>query len=110
MEKMEIKKRLINKKFWQGKKILITGHTGFKGSWLSIWLKMMGADLYGYALTPPTKPSLFEEAKIANGMTSVVGDIRDYNKLQNFVLKCKPQIVIHLAAQPLVRNSYNFYK
>lgn len=108
MEKMEIKKSIINKKFWQGKKVLITGHTGFKGSWLCLWLRMLGANLYGYSLNPPTNPSLFEEAKIANNMSSIIGDVRDYNKFLEFILKCEPEIIIHLAAQPIVRNSYDF--
>ena len=69
---------------------------------------MLGANLYGYSLNPPTNPSLFEEAKIANNMTSIIGDVRDYNKFLEFILKCEPEIIIHLAAQPIVRNSYDF--
>ena len=67
----------MNVDFWRGKRVLLTGHTGFKGSWMSLWLQSMGANVVGYALAPPTQPSLFEEARVAEGMTSVIGDIRD---------------------------------
>jgi len=96
----------MNPAFWRGKRVLLTGHTGFKGSWLSLWLQSMGAQLTGYALTPPTSPSLFEIAGVANGMTSVIGDIRDLAQLQAVFAKHQPEIVIHMAAQPLVRYSY----
>jgi CDP-glucose 4,6-dehydratase len=92
--------------FWQGKRVLLTGHTGFKGSWLSLWLQWMGAQVTGYALAPPTNPSLFEMAEVAQGMTSVIGDIRDLAKLQAVFAEHQPEIVIHMAAQPLVRYSY----
>jgi len=92
--------------FWSNRKVLITGHTGFKGSWLCLVLSNMGADVYGYALEPPTTPSLFNEAKIDDLITSFIGDIRDYEKLLGIVQKVKPEIVIHMAAQPLVRESY----
>lgn len=92
--------------FWQGKQVLLTGHTGFKGSWLSLWLQAMGADVIGYALAPPTNPSLFEIAKVGLGMTSLIGDIRDLDKLQAVLIEHQPEIVIHMAAQPLVRYSY----
>jgi CDP-glucose 4,6-dehydratase len=84
----------------------MTGHTGFKGSWLSLWLQSMGAQVVGYSLNPPTNPSLFEVAKVGNGMTSIIGDIRDLEKLRAVFTKHNPQIVIHMAAQPLVRYSY----
>ena len=84
----------------------MTGHTGFKGSWLSLWLQSLGADLTGYALKPPTKPSLFEEARVADGMTSIEGDIRDLEHFTHCMQAAKPEIVIHMAAQPLVRYSY----
>ena len=92
--------------FWRGKRVLLTGHTGFKGSWLSLWLQSMGAELKGLALEPPTTPSLFVEAKVAQGMVSQIGDIRDYDTVLKVVAEFKPEIVIHMAAQPLVRYSY----
>jgi len=92
--------------FWKGKQVLITGHTGFKGSWLCLLLHQLGARLNGYALDPPTKPSLFVEAKIDDLVSSTISDIRDYNNLLNTVKQVQPEIVIHLAAQPLVRESY----
>lgn len=94
--------------FWSGKKVLVTGHTGFKGSWLSLWLQELGANVTGYALLPPTNPNLFDVASITNGMTSIVGDIRDYNRLKDIIIKYRPEIVFHLAAQPLVRYSYQY--
>lgn len=96
----------VNPKFWQGKRVLLTGHTGFKGSWLSLWLQSMGADLKGLALEPPTSPSLFVEARVADGMVSQIGDIREYPTVYKAVTEFKPEIVIHMAAQPLVRYSY----
>jgi CDP-glucose 4,6-dehydratase len=96
----------MNPAFWLGKRVLMTGHTGFKGSWLSLWLQSMGAQVTGYALAPPTNPSLFEIAEVAQGMTSVIGDIRDLAKLQAVFAEHRPEIVIHMAAQPLVRYSY----
>ncbi len=96
----------MNAAFWQGKRVLLTGHTGFKGSWLSLWLQSMGAQVVGYALAPPTNPSLFEVAKVGSGMTSIIGDIRDLEHLRKVFAEHKPEIVIHMAAQPLVRYSY----
>jgi CDP-glucose 4,6-dehydratase len=93
-------------KFWQGKRVFLTGHTGFKGSWLSLWLQSLGAEVTGYALKPPTNPSLFEVANVASGMRSIIGDVRDLSSLQNAIKEAKPEIVIHMAAQPLVRYSY----
>jgi len=93
--------------FWNGRKVLVTGHTGFKGGWLSIWLQCLGAKVTGYALSPPTKPNLFELAHVGNGIKhSVEGDIRDLDKLLETLEECQPEIVFHLAAQPLVRYSY----
>ena len=92
--------------FWRGKRVFLTGHTGFKGSWMSLWLQSLGAELTGYALLPPTQPSLFDEARVADGMHSIVGDIRDMAALQQAMQLVKPEIVIHMAAQPLVRYSY----
>jgi CDP-glucose 4,6-dehydratase len=96
----------VNAVFWQGKHVLLTGHTGFKGSWLSLWLQSMGAQVVGYALAPPTNPSLFEVAEVGKNMTSVIGDIRDLEHLHAVFAEHNPEIVIHMAAQPLVRYSY----
>lgn len=92
--------------FWRGKRVLLTGHTGFKGSWLALWLQRLGAKLTGYALEPPTHPSLFELAGVAEGMTSVLGDVRDYRHVAAVVRDVRPEIVIHMAAQSLVKQSY----
>ena len=97
----------VNRDFWFGKRVFLTGHTGFKGSWLSLWLQALGADLTGYALKPPTIPSMFEAAKVAKGMTSIEGDIRDLAFLYQIMKSARPEIVIHMAAQPLVRHSYH---
>lgn len=91
---------------YRQRKVLITGHTGFKGSWLCLLLHKLGADVYGYALDPPTNPSLFNEAKIGDLMTSFIGDIRDYDHLLKTMQQVQPEIIIHMAAQPLVRESY----
>ena len=96
----------MNANFWQNKKVLITGHTGFKGSWLSLWLQSVGANVIGYALKPPTTPSLFEVAKVGDGMTSIIGDVRDSKYLQAIIAQHQPEIIFHMAAQPLVRYSY----
>lgn len=96
----------MNQEFWQGKRVLLTGHTGFKGSWLSLWLQSMGAQVVGYALAPSTKPSLFEVAAVGGGMTSTIGDIRDLEHLRAVFNEHKPEIVFHMAAQALVRYSY----
>jgi len=96
----------MNPKFWEGKRVFMTGHTGFKGSWMSLWLQSMGAELTGFALKPPTNPSLFEVADVAAGMKSIVGDVRDFGALQQAMKDANPDIVIHMAAQPLVRYSY----
>ena len=96
----------MNALFWSGKKVFVTGHTGFKGSWLSLWLQQLGAQVTGYALQPSTNPSLFKVAKVGQGMTSLIGDIRDGTMLSNAMRQYAPDIVIHMAAQPLVRRSY----
>jgi len=92
--------------FWKGKNVFLTGHTGFKGSWMALWLQQLGANVTGYALQPPTDPSLFAIARVEDGMHSIIGDIRDLPKLQQAMQSAKPDIVIHMAAQPLVRLSY----
>ncbi len=96
----------INADFYRGKKVLVTGHTGFKGSWLCRILVNIGAEVTGYALDPPTNPNLFSLIDIEDKMTSVTGDIRDFEHLKKVFYKACPEIVIHLAAQPIVRTSY----
>jgi CDP-glucose 4,6-dehydratase len=94
--------------FWQNKKVFLTGHTGFKGSWLSIWLDLLGADVTGYSLEPPTKPSLFELARLSEHMKDIRGDVCDLGSLQRALNDSEAEIVIHMAAQPLVLDSYQF--
>ena len=97
----------INKNFWYKKKVFITGHTGFKGSWLSIYLTYLGAEVTGYSLKPITHPNLFNLAKIKNVIKkSIISDVRNYKKLYDEINKSKASIIFHLAAQPLVRVSY----
>lgn len=96
----------MNPEFWKNKQVLLTGHTGFKGSWLSIWLQKLGVNLVGYSKSIPTKPSLFELAHVKEGMESITGDVCDSNYLHDVIKKYKPEIVIHMAAQSLVRQSY----
>lgn len=97
---------MVKPSFWAGKVVLLTGHTGFKGSWLSLWLQSMGAKVVGYALAPPTDPSLFITANVAEDMVSYDGDMRDFAALSTAFKKHNPEIVIHMAAQALVRRSY----
>ena len=92
--------------FWCGKRVLVTGHTGFKGGWLSLWLQSLGADVTGIALAPCTQPSLFELAHVATHMQSHLCDIRDASKLAKLIHAARPEVVFHFAAQPLVRASY----
>ena len=96
----------MNEAFWRDKRVLVTGHTGFKGSWLSLWLQKLGVNLIGYALSPPTQPCLFQVASVASGMISITGDVRDLEHLRAILDEYRPEIVIHMAAQPLVRRSY----
>ncbi|MBF0185794.1 MAG: CDP-glucose 4,6-dehydratase [Magnetococcales bacterium] len=97
---------MVDRQFWRGKRVLLTGHTGFKGSWLSVWLTEMGAELCGLALTAPTVPALFTEAGLAERMVSLTVDIRDAQAVRQVVQQWQPEIVIHMAAQALVRHSY----
>ena len=97
---------MIDKKFWRGKKVFVTGHTGFKGAWLTFILNMFGAQVTGYALEPPTKPSLFELIGLDKKINSVIGDVRDFDRLKKTFDASRPEIVIHMAAQPLVIEGY----
>ena len=97
---------VMNNGFWQGKRVLLTGHTGFKGSWLALWLQAAGARVHGLALAPSTQPNLFSLARVGDGMHSVEGDIRDFPTVQGVVEDVRPEIIVHMAAQPLVRHSY----
>ena len=105
MEEMGLRK-MLDLSFYQGKKLFVTGHTGFKGSWLCKMLINRGANVTGYSLQAPTEPALFYLAGIEEKMTSVIGDIRNYEKLKECFDKAEPDIVLHLAAQPIVRESY----
>ena len=97
----------MNPAFWRGKRVLLTGHTGFKGGWMALWLQSMGAEVVGYALAPPTEPSLFQCARVGDGLAaSHLGDIRDLDHLHQVFRNHRPEIVFHMAAQPLVRLSY----
>jgi len=97
---------MLNKEFWKNKNVFLTGHTGFKGGWLSLLLKSLGANLTGYSLEPEDNKSFFKELKIEEDMSSVIGDIRDFDKLSSSIKLCNPEIIIHMAAQPLVGKSY----
>ena len=101
-----VEKLAVTSTFWTDIKVFVTGHTGFKGSWLCLWLQHLGAEVTGYALQPPTNPSLFEVAQVARGMKSIIGDIRDGETLTGAMQAATPDVVIHMAAQPLVRYSY----
>lgn len=92
--------------FWRGRRVLLTGHTGFKGAWLAFWLKRMGAEVSGLALAPATDPSLYQELTISSLLTSQIGDIRQIELVKRTLADCQPEIVLHLAAQALVRASY----
>lgn len=101
---------MINQQFWKNKRVLITGHNGFKGSWLSIWLKMLGAEVIGYALDPYTEYDNFVVTGLQNKITNIVGDVRDYQRLLDVFKQHMPEIVFHLAAQTIVRESYRYPK
>lgn len=96
----------MNTDFWKGKKVFLTGHTGFKGSWLSLWLNRLDAKVTGYALSAPTRPSMFELVHINENVVSIIADINNYEKLLSCIKESRPEIVIHMAAQSLVRISY----
>lgn len=106
LESMEQINGIVNPDFWKNKKVFLTGHTGFKGSWLSLWLQSMGATVKGYALTPPSSPSLFKEASVETCIISEIGNINDLGTLKKSMIDFNPDILIHMAAQPLVRLSY----
>lgn len=97
---------MINRSFWKDRRVFVTGHTGFKGSWLSLWLNALGADVTGYALSPPTQPSLFEQAGVSRLVKSTFADIRDFSRLKSALSECRPEVIIHLAAQSVVRRGY----
>ncbi len=97
---------MLNRSFWKGRNVFLTGHTGFKGSWLSLWLHGLGARVTGYALDPPTQPNLFEQAKVAGAVRSIRADIRDFQRLKAALAECRPEVVIHMAAQSVVRRGY----
>ena len=100
---------IFNSSFWSGRRVLVTGHTGFKGSWLSLWLLRLGAQVWGYSLPPEIDSSLFTALELEHNFTNLhhcLGDLRDFNNLQSVVKQAKPEVVFHLAAQPLVRESY----
>lgn len=96
----------VDPNFWNGKQVFLTGHTGFKGSWMALWLQHMGADVAGYALAPPTNPAVFDLAHVADDMSHQVADVRDLDALSKALKAHKPDVVIHMAAQALVRESY----
>lgn len=97
---------MIEKKFWKRKKVFITGHTGFKGSWLCLWLHALGAKVTGYALSPPATPNLFDLCEVNTNINSIIADIRDTKALQKAINSVQPEIIIHMAAQSLVKESY----
>jgi CDP-glucose 4,6-dehydratase len=96
-----------DRSFWRGRKVFLTGHTGFKGSWLTLWLDALGADVTGYSLDPPTDPSLFHQARVAECLRSIRGDIRNFQQLKSAMAECRPDVVLHMAAQSVVRRGYD---
>ncbi|HEY4812295.1 MAG TPA: CDP-glucose 4,6-dehydratase [Solirubrobacteraceae bacterium] len=97
---------MLDASFWRDRRVLLTGHTGFKGSWLALWLQSLGANVTGFALDAPTQPSLYELARVGEGMHSLMGDVRDHHALAGALEQAQPEIVIHMAAQSLVRRSF----
>jgi CDP-glucose 4,6-dehydratase len=98
---------MLNRSFWNGRRVFVTGHTGFKGSWLCLWLHALGADVTGYSLDPPTQPNLFEQANVANCVRSIRGDIREFAALKSALAECNPAVVLHMAAQSVVKRGYD---
>jgi CDP-glucose 4,6-dehydratase len=96
----------LDREYWQGRRVFLTGHTGFKGSWLSLWLESLGADVTGYALEPPTQPNLYDQAGVASSLRSIIADIRDYPRLAAAVAEARPEVVLHMAAQSVVKRGY----
>jgi len=97
---------MLNRNFWKGRKVFLTGHTGFKGSWLALWLGKLGAEVTGFALDPPTQPNLFEQAHVADCLRSISGDIRHFKALNSALEESHPDIILHMAAQSVVRRGY----
>ena len=97
---------MLRRSFWKNRSVLLTGHTGFKGGWLSLWLGALEANVTGYALDPPTQPSLFEQADVSNSVRSIRADVRDFARLKAVIAECRPDVIIHLAAQSVVRRGY----
>jgi CDP-glucose 4,6-dehydratase len=103
-----VESMVVSAEFWKGKRVYVTGHTGFKGSWLVTWLKKLGAEVTGFSLAPDTQPSLFGEIEKELGIKSIVGDIRNMEAFSKSLHEADPEIIFHMAAQPLVRYSYDF--
>jgi CDP-glucose 4,6-dehydratase len=97
---------MVDRAFWKNRRVFLTGHTGFKGAWLSLWLHRLGANVTGYALDPPTEPSLFVQAAVGSLMQSITADVRDFPRLHAALDECRPEVVIHMAAQSVVRRGY----
>jgi len=97
---------MLDRSFWKGRRVFLTGHTGFKGSWLSLWLNALGAEVTGFALEPPTRPSLFDQAGVARTVRSICGDVRDFPRLKSAMVESRPEVVIHMAAQSVVKRGY----
>jgi CDP-glucose 4,6-dehydratase len=95
-----------DRSFWKNRRVFLTGHTGFKGSWMSLWLEALGADVTGYALAPPTEPSLFEQAGVTHSIRSIFADLRDFERLKSAIAESRPEVIIHMAAQTVVSRGY----
>src|SRR3990167_10960108 len=106
IRKSSMETMVMNKQFWPDKRVFVTGHTGFKGGWLTTWLKLLGANVVGYSLPPNTEPNLFGQANVVDHIHSIEGDILNVPLLQKSIQEYQPEIVFHLAAQPLVHYSY----